>query len=408
MNSFDVIDQACNPYKRLGINAYNQTKVDAYREYIELHSTTNRKKKVYNHNTPYTSVSLCQEIIDSIPVLKTNKQAKVLILYAEEFIVPLRLQGIIDITLATQHHESQYANDQSRLGYKYLTLDEIQEQGMKFDVIVGNPPYENSGSEKFMKLAGKLLAPKGYVSLIVYAGPSTQPTKTKFRTEILRMYGFHNLTLLPTGTFKTYKNKDVLFMTMWFTAQQGYNGPTTIQRKGYDPVTTQLSRSGEPWYWYYSPICQSILDKALSYPKKMNVKWWDKKHPYQYVPCIHFCEKTSVAYVDWTAAATISNPAFGASVHTGIVSSDTATPTPEQLKSKRGYVITKYPDQVKQWTSSHLYGVLLTMITTTHDITKGSVGKMPLIELEEYSDEAAYDELNLTQQERNWLKSMQK
>ena len=92
----------------------------------------------------------------------------------------------------------------------------------------------------------------------------------------------------------------------------------------------------------------------------------------------------------------------------GVKSINDAIPTVEQLNSKRGYVITEYPDQVKQWTDSHLFGVLLTMVAVTQDNTRGSVGKMPLIELENYSDEAAYDELNLSQQERNWLKSMQK
>ena len=286
------------------------------------------------------------------------------------------------------------------IGVEYKHLGEIQD--MNFDVVVGNPPYEKGAAFKFMKKVIDVPV----VAMIVPAGFMTQSSYASFREEYSSVSGFRKIKLLPVGTFKTYDNKDVLRQTVWFISEKGYKGPIEYTRRN---TTARMNTNGtsEPMIHYYGDVSKGIWEKAVAYSHRMNVEWWNASSYDSSVSCVHFPEKIQSVYTDTgRCKINIFNGAFGMAIHLGVRTSAGAAPTAEQLKSKRGFIRTSNPDATHAWMSSHLYGVLLSMVATTQDITKSSVGALPHLIISDFSEEKAYDALGLTTEEREWLTSL--
>lgn len=63
-------------------------------------------------------------------------------------------------------------------------------------------------------------------------------------------------------------------------------------------------------------------------------------------------------------------------------------------------------DILVRWMSSHLYGILLTMVTVNMDNGPSNVGLMPKIQIDAQSEFDYYRHLQLDQQEIDWLQSL--
>lgn len=90
-----------------------------------------------NIHTPY---ELCEEIISKIDF--NNKS--VLVLFNFEFVYKLLEKGIKDITLYT--HSSYKKQICDKLSIKNIYKQELSKLNMKFDVVIGNPPFNNDKS----------------------------------------------------------------------------------------------------------------------------------------------------------------------------------------------------------------------------------------------------------------------
>ena len=88
---------------------------------------------------------------------------QVLILFTAEFLPILATMGFTDVTIATEGYDpfvraiTEACNSFLGTGYKYMTIAEIEEKNMKFDVVLGNPPYSGSGNPLYLQFLNKAL-----------------------------------------------------------------------------------------------------------------------------------------------------------------------------------------------------------------------------------------------------------
>jgi hypothetical protein len=140
--------------------------IDRTKAFLE----SNRDSMSHTIHTPY---DVCDNILDKVSLKKLhkNENRKILVFYTAEFVTQLILRGFDrdNITIYTQEEcATTRILCEKLLDITYITGD----IDMQFDVIVGNPPYQDTagaGSQlwpAFVKLALDSLKDKGAMSFI--------------------------------------------------------------------------------------------------------------------------------------------------------------------------------------------------------------------------------------------------
>ena len=191
-----------NPVRRY-INEYLESDPDASFRSVSK-DAVEKIKEYYDTNKvvkngkikPFTPFKLIEEISQQIPF---NCSSRVLVFYTPEWGAYLHLfTPVLDvnITVATTVYNQKILALCNMHGLKYDTLDKIADQInkgeiMKFDVIVGNPPFQSekrTGTQPlwplFVEQGFKLLKPDGHLAMITpnkWCGHTTNVIKGKIK-----------------------------------------------------------------------------------------------------------------------------------------------------------------------------------------------------------------------------------
>jgi len=129
-----------------------------------------------------------------------------------------------------------YGDYYRKKGYNCISKDEFfDSNGMKFDVVIGNPPYNGGLYEKFMKSIGNIVSDTGYFDILL---PSYTFTRKK------SMKTCKNLVLLESIDFTAGHHFASSIDGAWVTRFRGRLGKTgnssiqVILPDGSETVTT--------------------------------------------------------------------------------------------------------------------------------------------------------------------------
>lgn len=296
---------------------------------------------------------------------------------------------------------------------------------MKFDCVVGNPPWNKGICKDFGLLTLSILQPEGWYALITSTSWMSGTMSTAFRKSLFK-FPVYELNILPTDTFDVDKDSgnQVILAAVYFIGQVT-NHPTDIStvinyrfaNKTFS-WTDVVYNTDKDIRFLYDNIGKQIWNKCQSFPTKFDTstRSSNRNNTLKRGPNVNVGEKTELQYFSRrpNALSTIS----GKKLWTGAICDDAGDWVEIENKTssgnKRLIYRTDTPVQCKnlyRWMSSKLFGILLSMTSTQSSVSGTTVGQIPYIILngifnsDEEFNTAIYDELQLSSEERSWIAS---
>jgi hypothetical protein len=238
------------------------------------------------YQQPFTPIELIDEISNKItaPV-----NSSVLVLFTIEWAVYLQEKGYKDIAVAVDTHDKIIHWVCNTVGIKYLLLDEIKEKKLKFDVVVGNPPYDKGIklSQKlpfsnrvgvysaFCFMVKNLLKDTGVCTFVLPCNFMCLPSAESFRSWLMSNYNITQVELVDNSKQQVFKigMSDVLVLTLTNTTQPTNNTQVKWIAYGSNPFIIDLTKY-DIWPMYRSSISVEIFDSVMMH-KTRNIKEFD-------------------------------------------------------------------------------------------------------------------------------------
>ena len=110
------------------------------KKYLHWIKRLRLENEFISNPSPFTPSELCNDILNK---LSLNKDQEIGVMYTLEFAAMLKERGMNNITVLTDEfceHTEWMAME--IMGCGYQTIKEIENMGKKFDVVIGNPPYQ--------------------------------------------------------------------------------------------------------------------------------------------------------------------------------------------------------------------------------------------------------------------------
>jgi hypothetical protein len=89
---------------------------------------------------PYTPLSLIKDMSSKIDM--SNKGMSICVCYTLEAVLYFLFKGFTNITLVSLEYDKKLEKSATKFGFIYKTLEQLREEKMKFDLVIGNPPYQ--------------------------------------------------------------------------------------------------------------------------------------------------------------------------------------------------------------------------------------------------------------------------
>lgn len=155
----------------------------------------------------------------------------------------------------------------SRFGVNYIEADFLTwNPDMKFDVIIGNPPYQDSSNKlkavklwpRFIEQSLKLLAPGGYLSFVT---PSTWLTSRTGNGKKVRNALTSNFDLVSVDTTAGSYFKVGVDIAQWHGKLEPYSGVTLVDGKPYDLREVYASSEERKLYEVFDKVLSESIEK---------------------------------------------------------------------------------------------------------------------------------------------------
>lgn len=182
--------------------------VDVWFNTIKQHRTLGS----FYTQQPLTPFLLIEEITQQ---LSLDSSTRVCVFYTIEWAIYLRVVvGVKDITVAVQDHDPAVKNLCNHWGFEYQKNILHMTNPPKFDVVVGNPPYQNGENSAFYKLF--VSKAKSLSTTVAFVVPSSLfKDSSEFRG-------------VQHYAFKSCAFQGIQLVVSWFVWSKDFGGPCYV------------------------------------------------------------------------------------------------------------------------------------------------------------------------------------
>lgn len=249
--------------------------VKSYFSIINEHRNTDQ----FLRKQPFTPGNLIKEITNQITV---NTDSKIAVMFTVEWALYFKLSLNVNssnITVITDKLCNITKRHCELHGFKYIILDEALEQNMKFDVVVGNPPYDRSIKSNyklpftnigphsaFTEKSHRLLKDNGLFSFVLPCNFMCLPSGAQFRKWVLNNFNITNINLYDNGKKEIFNINlsDILVITGTKLSNNNTTANTNIiwTFNGKSTFTVNLTKY-DIWPMYKSKASVIIFDSVM-------------------------------------------------------------------------------------------------------------------------------------------------
>lgn len=372
------------------------------------------KNKDGDSHDIHTPFDLCDDVVSKIPSL----HGSILVVANLEFIYTLIWRKIdpTKIFFATPSKTKakvaesilRGAGNVNSIKNIFLYNNIITKEGvgdMKFDVIVGNPPYDKKDGEpiyyQFLRTTEDLMKKSSTAALIIPAGWLTGPRAEAMRAFMWDTFDIQSMVYRDRTAFKTGSTKSAAQPTVTCTFTLGKTETFTFTRIfNEQSFVTNLnvydfpSSKGVPLV--FGDVGLRLAKAAHRYTKKFALSKNCNGC------CVFVSDANNSASID---PSNMTLAAYLNKIQTPFFASTTGSPKAD----RNHHCVSTYEEakNLQSWLTSPFANLIFAQWATTHRNTKSNLGQVPaIIVAGAYSDCKALGALGLTEEEIKLIEDM--